>query len=302
MGDAADERSGAGASALERFAAGDDSAIEELLREHLPELRGYVRLRTGREIRNMESASDIVQSVCREILQHRDRFRYPGQDGFRRWLYTTALRKLSKRAERARAVKRDGRYVPLDDVPEAAAAEGLLDCYRSFCTPSQAVQAREEVERIESAFDELSDEYREVVTMARILGMSHAEIAERTGRSEGGDAHAPVPRAGEAVRGARQAAPRVAVVAGGAAALNLCPCGTRGPWRRSRGSRSGRPRRGTATSGGRSRPSRRPRCRRRRRTGATRSTPSSTRGSSSAGCRPRPRPTGARCSGASRTT
>ena len=172
-------------SALERFAAGDDSAIEELLHEHLPELRGYVRLRMGREIRNMESASDIVQSVCREILQHRDRFRFPGEDGFRRWLYTTALRKLSQRAERLRAVKRGGGHVALDEVPEAVAAEGLLDCYRSFCTPSRVVQAREEVARIEAAFDELPDDYREVVTMARILGMSHAEIAVRTGRSAG---------------------------------------------------------------------------------------------------------------------
>ena len=42
-------------------------------------------------LRAMESTSDIVQSVCREILQHKDRFQYPGEDGFRRWLYTTDI-------------------------------------------------------------------------------------------------------------------------------------------------------------------------------------------------------------------
>lgn len=171
-------------SALERFAAGDDAAVEELLLEHLPELRSYVRLRIGRELRNVEAASDIVQSVCREILEHRERYKFPATDGFRRWLYVTALRKLSNRAERYRALKRDAKRVPLDEAPPAGQADGLLDCYRSVCTPSAAAGTREEVERIEAAFDQLPDDYREVITSARILGMSHAEIAEQTGRSE----------------------------------------------------------------------------------------------------------------------
>ena len=45
--------------------------------------------------------------------------------------------------------------------------------------------AREELERIESAFDRLPEEYREVITLARIAGLSRAEIAERMGRREG---------------------------------------------------------------------------------------------------------------------
>ena len=132
----------------------------------------------------MESTSDIVQSVCREILQHKDRFQYPGEDGFRRWLYTTALRKVSKRAEFYRAQRRDAaRTVPLEDGGDDPQA--LLSCYGRFCSPSQAFQAREEVERIEGAFDQLPEHYREVITLSRIAGLSHAEIAERTGRTEG---------------------------------------------------------------------------------------------------------------------
>jgi RNA polymerase sigma-70 factor (ECF subfamily) len=171
--------------ALERLGQGDEGAVEELLSEHLEGLRGYVRLRAGRELRMMESASDIVQSVCREILQHKDRFRFPGKDGFKKWLYTTAMRKLSNRAKGYRAVKRDAHRVPLDGVPQEVVARGLLDCYRTFCTPSGVLQAREEVERIEAAFDALPDDYREVITLSRIVGLSHAEIAERSGRSEG---------------------------------------------------------------------------------------------------------------------
>jgi RNA polymerase sigma factor (sigma-70 family) len=43
---------------------------------------------------------------------------------------------------------------------------------------------REELRTIEAAFDRLSDEQREVVTMSRLLGMPHRAIAERVGKAE----------------------------------------------------------------------------------------------------------------------
>jgi len=56
-----------------------------------------------------ESASDLVQSVCLEILQHLDRFRYRGEAGFKHWLYTTALRRIVNKHEFNTAAKRDVR-------------------------------------------------------------------------------------------------------------------------------------------------------------------------------------------------
>jgi RNA polymerase sigma factor (sigma-70 family) len=38
---------------------------------------------------------------------------------------------------------------------------------------------------MERAFDLLSDDHREVITLSRIVGLSHAEIAAELGRSEG---------------------------------------------------------------------------------------------------------------------
>lgn len=163
-------------------ARSDDPDVEALLAQHLPGLRGFIRLRSGPQLRSLEETTDLVQSVCREILQHRDRFRFPDEDGFRRWLYTTALRKIGHRAQHYRAQKRDaGRTVSLDGA--RASAEELLDGYSRVCTPSQVVQAREQVSRIEAAFDRLPEDYREVITLARIAGLSHAEIADRMGRT-----------------------------------------------------------------------------------------------------------------------
>ncbi|MFT5051451.1 MAG: RNA polymerase sigma-70 factor (ECF subfamily) [Chlamydiales bacterium] len=168
---------------LERLAAGDAGAVDDLLNAHMPDLRTFVRLRAGAFLRDHESSSDLVQSVCREILTQRERFQYPGQEGFRRWLYTTVMRKISKRAEHHRAQCRDvRRNDPLGDEGHGGA---LLDSYRRFGSPSAGMRASEEMARIEAVFDRLPEDYREVVTLARIAGLPHREIAERMGRSEG---------------------------------------------------------------------------------------------------------------------
>lgn len=155
--------------------------VEELLVEHLPGLRAFVRLRSAGPIRELESSSDLVQSVCREVLQHQERFQHPGPRAFKRWLYLTALRKIRNRAQHWNAAKREGERTALRaEAGEAA----LLQSYASVATASRDAAAREELARIEAAFDHLSDDHREVITCARMLGMSHAEIGAQMGRSE----------------------------------------------------------------------------------------------------------------------
>lgn len=167
----------------ERAAAGDRGAVEVLLERCLPELRAYVRLRAGAVIRNHEAHSDIVQSTCREVLEHFERFQFPSESAFRQWLFTTALRKLTHRRDYYHAEKRDARRdVALDDAPAGDAA--LLACYRGFTTPSKAAMLKEEIERIERAFEGLSEDHREVITLAKVVGLSRAEIGLQMGRSE----------------------------------------------------------------------------------------------------------------------
>jgi RNA polymerase sigma-70 factor (ECF subfamily) len=171
---------------ITRVQAGDRQALEILLERHLPGLRGYVRLNSGRLLRAREASTDLVQSVCREILLHMERFQHPSEDGFRKWLYVTAMRKIKDRYQYYFAEKRDvGMEVPIASPGGAGAEEGLLSCYVSFCTPSAECSAREEIERIELAFDALSEADRDLILLARVVGLSRAAIGERIGVSEG---------------------------------------------------------------------------------------------------------------------
>ena len=167
----------------ERARRGDNDALRELLDRHLPGLRAYVRLHSGPLLRSKEESSDLVQTVCLEVLRNAERFEHPAESGFRRWLYVTALRKIKNRHRYYLAEKRDA---VRERAIEAGSGDRLLDLYASFSTPSREVSAREEVERVEAAFDLLSEEHREVILLARVVGLSRAEIGERMGRSEGG--------------------------------------------------------------------------------------------------------------------
>jgi RNA polymerase sigma-70 factor (ECF subfamily) len=171
------------AQLAEAAARGDTRAIEALLERHLPGLRAFVRLRAGEELRRRESSSDLVQSTCREVLQNMDRFQHPTPAAFRQWLYTTAMRKIVNRAEYWRAEKRAA--ATEQAIPSDSDERRLLECYHGFSSPSRQVMVREELERVEAAFQDLSEEQRHVVTLAHVVGLSRAEIAVEIGKTEG---------------------------------------------------------------------------------------------------------------------
>jgi RNA polymerase sigma factor (sigma-70 family) len=159
--------------------------IERLLEEHLGSLRAFVRLRAGAGIRARLGHSDLVQSVCREVLEGRDKIEFQGDAAFRSWLYTAALRKLVEHDRRMHAGKRDVRREVHVDGEEGADA-ALLQGYATVTTPSLLVMGREGAAKLEEAFDELSEEHREIVTLSRVIGLSHAEIAAQLGKTEEG--------------------------------------------------------------------------------------------------------------------
>ena len=171
----------------ERAGNGDRAALESLLERYLPQLRAFVRLRAGPLVRARESDSDLVQSVCREVLDHADRFRHPSETAFKRWLYTTALRKIVGRRDFYLAQRRDvmREIRPKESSESQHRAQALLAQYQSFSTPSRKAILKEEVERVESAFETLSEEQREVITLAYIVGLPRNEIAAQVGKNDG---------------------------------------------------------------------------------------------------------------------
>lgn len=163
---------------IARASGGDERAVEELLVRYLPDLEAYVDRRAAHWLRQRESASDLAQSVCREVLVRlRDgRFAFRGEPQFREWLYRAAVIKLVERARRGGAQLRD----PAAEVRDSA----VLASLPAHATASAAAVLHEQLERFQAAFAALDERSREVLSLKLVDGASHAEIAARLGLSE----------------------------------------------------------------------------------------------------------------------
>ena len=175
-------RSEVTASLIAAAQNGDPEAVDRLVHAHLPAIRAYVRLNVNEALRARESCSDLVQSVCREVLGDLGGFRYRGEQSFHSWLFLLVLHKIRDRQRYLLAEKRDPRReAPPPDLSGSAA--GLATLYASVASPSQVAMAHEQLERIERAFDQMPPKYRPVLTLSRLMGLSTAEIAAETGQT-----------------------------------------------------------------------------------------------------------------------
>lgn len=158
--------------------AGSRAALEKLLERYLPHLHAYVRVRLGDALAPRESSVDVVQSVCRQVLSARATYEFDSEDHFRAWLFTAAVNKIREKMRHHGGQRRDrGREkLSLDHDPVTAAA--LL------ASPSQEAIGKETAAAVAESLAALSQEHRDVVTLARLVRLPHRVIAEVMERSE----------------------------------------------------------------------------------------------------------------------
>lgn len=159
---------------------GERPAIDTLVQRFLPRLHLFVRLQMGQALRQHEDSADLVQSVCVDLLSHLDGFHYESEEKFVSWLFTAALNKVREKARHHGRERRDaGREVRGLGPTQLDAALG-----GSLLTPSRDAAGREELAILERAFEQLPPDYRQVIALHRLVGLSHAEIAVQIGRTE----------------------------------------------------------------------------------------------------------------------
>ena len=164
---------------VERLSQGDEGALDQLLQMHLPGLRGFIQRRAGQLVLGKESATDLLQSVCRDVLQHAldGRFQYQGEAQFKQWLYQAALLKLRDRRNYYLAGKRDAALErPASPTESDVRTREFL---ASLCSPSRAAVKQEELEIVQWAFANLSQQQRDLIVFIKVEGRSHQDVAEQ---------------------------------------------------------------------------------------------------------------------------
>ncbi len=167
---------------LDLARSGDRGAIAHLLERYAGELHGYVRRHAGAALGMKESSSDLVQSVCREVLEGaaRGAFGFRGEAQFRCWLYQAALRKVQMKARYWGAERREAaREEPIQGGD--ASADGR---FADLHSPSRSAERHEDLERLDVAMRLLDPQQRELIEWAHLEGLPHRVIAERLGVTE----------------------------------------------------------------------------------------------------------------------
>ena len=164
---------------------GDESALEQLCRVYSERVRWIVRLRMGGEIRSKLESMDLAQDVFISALRDLGNFTYKSEGDFLLWLSKIAENRIRDNLDRLHANKRDiHKEVRFDSFRPTtgesfAGAVGPID----RTTPSVIMSKREDLTRLARAIDTLKPEYRKVIVLTKIEGLSCKEIADRMGKS-----------------------------------------------------------------------------------------------------------------------
>ena len=164
---------------------GDKSALNQLWAVYGPRVLWLVRLRMGKELRSKLESMDLVQDVLVSALKDLGKFTYKNEGDFLRWLSRIAENRLRGHIDKLHANKRDirkevrlNRYRPTVEDSFIAALEGV-----DTTTPSSIMSKREELDKLARAIEALTPQYREVIVLTKIEGLSYKEIGDRLGKS-----------------------------------------------------------------------------------------------------------------------
>jgi RNA polymerase sigma-70 factor (ECF subfamily) len=164
--------------AIEKAIAGETQAMESLLQLHHERLLSYVTRHLPPDLKNIVDPMDVVQDTYFEACRQMAGFRPMGPDSFHRWLVTIARHRMVDLLRLYRARRRAVNWKQADD--SVLYMLDQLAVYRR--TPSRSAASHEFIAAVEQCLQRLPPDYRQVITLRHIEGLSVAETAARMNR------------------------------------------------------------------------------------------------------------------------
>jgi RNA polymerase sigma-70 factor (ECF subfamily) len=160
---------------VQEVRAGNVAAFDQLVLKYRERIYSIVYHLTS----NREDAADLTQDAFIKAFQSINRF--GGQSSFFTWLYRIAV-------NTAHSHLRKNRLRTFFSIEQAAEEEKTPEWLTQLAVEASTekeIFARDLKQRLNEAFQKLSIKHRTVITLFEIDGLSHAEIAEVMGSSEG---------------------------------------------------------------------------------------------------------------------
>ncbi len=157
---------------------GDAAALDELVRAH----QGRVYAFAMRMCRNVEDAKDILQETFLGVVRSIREFREESK--FTTWLYRIASNACLKKRRRGVFDPSPEQELSLDDLMPRPGPDGRKPEIADWSEDAERALLHGELsERIEAAIDKLPKEYKIVLVLRDVEGLSAEDTAEAVGLS-----------------------------------------------------------------------------------------------------------------------
>jgi RNA polymerase sigma-70 factor (ECF subfamily) len=163
---------------LARIRAGDSAAFTPLFERYQPRLAAFLRYKMSEALRRACEVEDLLQETFLRACREFDRFQYQGPGSFLRWLMSIAGCVVVDAARYQGREKRKAEMFPLWSESRPGGANPA-----DTQTPSLLLAQREGLDLLFESLDRLPEQYREIILLAKVEGLSTAEMADRLGKS-----------------------------------------------------------------------------------------------------------------------
>ncbi len=162
---------------IHQASQGDTAAVDQLLLRYLPDIQRFLGRQAGQLVRAKESASDLAQSVCREVLERLEdgRFDYQGEAAFKQWLFQAAEHKMQNRHRFYKADRRDGAR---EARPQGDDDNASGELPGQVTSPSMHAMRAEDRQALEVHLAKLPEQQAAVLRSFHFEQLTHKEIAE----------------------------------------------------------------------------------------------------------------------------
>jgi RNA polymerase sigma-70 factor, ECF subfamily len=159
---------------------GDGAALAVLLQEAEPRLLRFARKQLSRNVRLTSAPEDVVQETCLEATRLISHFEPRGPRAFYAWLLRILRLRIRAAVQKHLIRVRHGTAARFDEDSSVINAIEELAIYRR--TPSKSAAAHEFIVAVERSLATMPDQYRQVVTLRHLDGLSVEETAARMGK------------------------------------------------------------------------------------------------------------------------
>lgn len=164
------------ADLLQKWHSGERSALEELIRRHLPWIQKYVRSRMRHDHRLRAETHDVVQEAVIDVLEYGPRFQIDDEDCFRGLLARIVENNL---VDQQRSMRRACRDVRRERAELSETVLALDPPRRAITIPPAKASRAEAEEWVRLAIELLDARDREVILLREWDKESFEEIGRR---------------------------------------------------------------------------------------------------------------------------